>query len=71
MTALTRTVRRETAVYYRNRALVVELHPGHLSLREKGRRFSLDVDYRAILDLAYKQLARATAAARKQKRKEY
>lgn len=69
MTLLTRPLRRETAVYYRNRALVVELHPHHLTLREKGRRFSLDVDYRAILDLAYKQLARAAAADKAAARK--
>ncbi len=69
MTTLTRPVKRETAVYYRNRALIVELHPAHLTLREKGKRFRLDVDYRAILDLAYKQLARAAAAEKQQARK--
>ena len=58
-------LKRETAVVYRGRPLLVELHPGHLSLREKGRRFNLDVDYRTILDLAYKMLWKAEQAEKK------
>jgi len=55
-------VRRETAVYYRGRPLLVELHPGYLTLREKGKCFTLAVDYQAILDLGYKMKARADKA---------
>ena len=61
----TKPVKRETAAYYRGRPLLVELHPAHLTLREKGRRFRLDVDYRAILDLGFKMLHRAAQAEKK------
>ena len=62
MTPATKPVTRETPVYYRGRALVVSLHPSYLRIREKGRRMAIDVDYRSILDLGFKQLARAAAA---------
>lgn len=52
-------LRRETATVYRGRTLLVELHPGYIALREKGRRHSITVDYRAVLDLGFKLLARA------------
>jgi hypothetical protein len=61
MTALTKPVRRETGTIYRGRPLVIEIHAGYLSLREKGKRHSVTVDYRAVLDLGYKLLARAAA----------
>lgn len=69
MTAIHTPIRRETATYYRGRPLIVELHPGYLNMREKGRRFALAVDYRAVIDLAYKIKARADAAERKALRK--
>lgn len=69
MTTISRPVRRETNVYARNRAIIIELHAHHITLREKGRRLSLAVHYRAILDLAYKQLAREQAAEKAQARK--
>lgn len=67
MTLLTRPLRRETAVLSRSRPIIIECRPHHITLREKGRRLSLTVHYRAILDLAYKQLAREQAAERKLK----
>jgi hypothetical protein len=63
-----RPVRRETAVCYKGRPLLIELYPGHLTLREKGRRFRLDVDYRTVLDLAFKMLHKAAAAERAAKK---
>lgn len=69
MTVATRPVRRETAVYIRGRALIAELHPGYLVLREKGRRTPVSVDLRAIYDLGWKIAARAAAAERAAQRK--
>lgn len=69
MTLLTRPVKRETAVLSRSRPLIIECRPHHITLREKGRRLSLTVHYGAILDLAYKQLAREQAAEKAQARK--
>lgn len=62
-------LRRETSVYYRGRPLIVELHPGYLTLREKGRREAVAVDYRAILDLGYKIKARADRQEKLERRK--
>jgi hypothetical protein len=57
-----RIVKRETASTHRGRPLIVELHPGYLTLRQKGRRSAVAVDYGAVLDLGYKILARAERA---------
>jgi hypothetical protein len=57
-----RTVKRETASTYRGIPLIVELHPGYLTLRQKGRRRSVSIEYGAVLDLGYKILARAERA---------
>ena len=62
MTAIQKPVRRESATYYRGRPLIVEIHPSYVVLREKGRRQGVTVDYRAVLDLGYKLMARAAAA---------
>lgn len=71
MTALTtRPVRRETGVVYRGRPLVVELRPWGVILREKGRRLSVPVDYRAVYDLGFKIMARAARAEKEKRRKE-
>lgn len=59
MTKLTRTVKRETATNVRGKPLMIELHPWGVRLREKGRRFSYDIDLRAIYDAAAKLTARA------------
>lgn len=59
-----RPVRRETATVYRGRALMVELHPGYVVLREKGRRTSVTVDWRTVYETGWKILARAAAAER-------
>lgn len=45
---------RETDVYERSDALIVALEPRHLTIRLKGHREALDVEYGAILDLARK-----------------
>ena len=68
MTQLTAPVRRETATVVRGRPLIIEARPGYLRLREKGRRFSVEVDYRAIYDLGYKILARAAQAEKRARR---
>ena len=64
MTSLTRPVRRETATTVRGRALVVELHPGYLTLRQKGKHHAVSVGYDAVLDLGWRLLARQQAAER-------
>ena len=45
---------RETDVFERTNALIVSLEPRNLTIRLKGRREALSVDYGAILDLARK-----------------
>jgi hypothetical protein len=45
---------RETDVFERTDALVVSLEPRNLTIRLKGHREALSVDYGAILDLARK-----------------
>ena len=69
MTGITRPVRRETALYYRGRALMVELAPRHLVIREKGRRDSVSVDYAAIYEFALKIRFRREQAEKVSKRK--
>lgn len=54
MTKLTKIVVRETDVYERSDALVVSLHPRFLTIRLKGHREAVTVDYGAILDLGRK-----------------
>ena len=63
-----RILRRETATCYRGRPLIVELHPGYMTLREKGRRRPVTLDYRAAWDLAHKILAREAVAEKRRKR---
>jgi len=64
MTALTRPVRRVTAASYGGRPLIVELHPGFVILRLKGKRHQVSVDYQSIMDLGYRILARQEQAER-------
>jgi len=45
---------RETDVFERTDALIVSLHPRHVSIRLKGHREEVEVDYEAILDLGRK-----------------
>ncbi len=66
MTTLQNPVRRETAVIVKGRPLIIEARPGYLRLREKGRRFAVEVDYRAVYDLGFKILARQKAAEKAQ-----
>ena len=52
-------LRRETATLYRGRPLLVELHPGFMLVREKGRREGgYSIDYRAVYEAAAKIHAR-------------
>ena len=62
-------LRRKTAATVRGRALVVSLFPGYMTLREAGRRHSVAVEYRAVLDLGYKLLARAERAEKAEQRR--
>ena len=50
---------RETAVFERSDALIVALYPKHLTIRLKGHREAVEVDYAAVLDLARKLAFRA------------
>lgn len=73
MTELTRVVRRETPAFVRNRALVIELHPWGVRVKEKGRRSGYDVPYRAIFEQGAKlkanDIRRAKAEERAAKKK--
>ena len=53
---------RETDVYERSSPLIVSLHPRYLTIRLKGAREALEVDYGAILDLARKLAYRRKAS---------
>lgn len=69
MTALTKPVRRETASTIKGRPIVIELHPWGIRMREKGRRYHLDVGFRECYDLAAKLTARALITEKKLKKK--
>jgi hypothetical protein len=56
---------RETAAQYRGRPLIIELHPGYLEIREKGRRNRVTLDYRTALEVGYKILWRQQQADKK------
>ena len=62
----TRTLQRETATYHRGRALVVELHPGYCTVREKGKRTSYAIDWAAVYHAAAKLEAARQRAERMQ-----
>lgn len=63
--ASARPVRRELATTTRGRPLVIEVFPGYLTLREKGRRFKIAVDYLSVLHLGFKKLAAEKKAAKR------
>lgn len=44
----------ETATEYRGRPIIVELHPRYLTLRLKGKRDEVTIDYATVLEVAYK-----------------
>ena len=70
MTTLAKPLRRETAVRYRGRPLVVELHAGYLTLRQKGtRQPPVALDYRTAMEVAFELLWRQQQADRKAARK--
>lgn len=54
MTVCDRPVTRATLSKYRGRPLVVTLHPTFVTIRQKGRRHSMNLDYQAIYDCAAK-----------------
>lgn len=53
---------RETAVVHRGRPLVIELHPAYLTIREKGKRKAVRLNYDTARDVAYKILWRQEMA---------
>ena len=61
MTNLSRPVKRETGVFVKGRPLIIELHQGYATLRQKGKRTTVSVGYAAVLDLGWKLLAREQA----------
>ena len=67
--ALTSPVKRETAVSYRRRALIVELTAHAAVIREKGRRDRVVCPWDAIYQMGMKLRARETAAERKAEKK--
>ena len=68
MTQLIRTVRRKTAARYKQRALVVTLHPRHIDIREERRRDTVSVDYETLYEFAMKlRFRRQQAEQRSQK----
>ena len=54
MTKITRPVVRETEIYERSDALIVELHPRHLIIRKKGDKSCVLMGYGMILSLGRK-----------------
>lgn len=52
------SVARETAVVYRGREIVVELHPARMKIRLKGTREAHCLDYAVALECAMKVEAR-------------
>jgi hypothetical protein len=66
---ITEALQLETAALVRGRPLMIELHAGYFTLREKGRRQVVSIDYAAALDLGYKLLARAAVPASKPHRR--
>lgn len=63
------TVQRETCSYYRQRSLVVRLHPRHIEIREKGRRDSITVDYQTLYEFSLKKRFLAQQAENKAAKK--
>lgn len=61
MTLILRTVKRETAATTRDggklRPLVIELHSGYLTLKPKGCRRGVEVDYHAVYMMGIRQRA--------------
>jgi len=55
MTKIVKPVTRETDCYERADALIVTLHPKRLSIRLKGHREAVHIDYLSVLDLARKR----------------
>ena len=69
MTELKAPLKREVATLIKGTPLIVELHPSFVRLRLKRKRHAIDVEYRAILDLAYKLLDRQQRADKAKRRR--
>jgi len=54
ITKIGKPIVRETDCFERTDALIVALHPRYLSIRLKGHKEAVEVEYGAILDLARK-----------------
>lgn len=63
-----RPLTRETAIYYRGRALVVRLHPGYIEVRQRGRRTGYALEYGAVYEAAGKLAARKAAEEKRSKK---
>lgn len=49
-----KNIERETSTVYRGRPIIVELHPGYLALRLKGKRDRVTVAYEDVLEFGYR-----------------
>ena len=71
MTAITKPTKRETLSAFQGRALIIELHPTHVVLRQKGKRFRYTATYDQLWKLgamnAAEERRREKAAAKKAK----
>jgi hypothetical protein len=54
MTTITTTVTYQTEALYKGRPIVVELHPRHMTVRQKGKHDSISIGYQAIYETAWK-----------------
>lgn len=72
MTPLTKRktiVRAETATIVRGRALMIELRPYSVVIRQKGRRVGYEVDWESVYSMAAKKAAEKLQEERKAARK--
>ena len=60
---------RETSLYHRGKLLTVSLHPGYLTIRQKGTRTKFAVDYGSLWDFGAKIAANAKRLEKLEARK--
>ena len=70
ITARKSKIRTETSATIRGRALIVELTPHTVKIREKGRRHSLEISWDSVYTAAAKKEAERLHEEKKNKRKE-
>lgn len=72
MTTTIKTTKRETLSLFRNKAIILELHPTWLCVRQKGTRTRFTVTYDQVFTLGAKnaaeQVRRERAEAKKARR---